>query len=103
MTVTMFIMLLTAFSTLTGLCTECIKKLLDEQNVTYASNLLASIVGLIVGICGTAVYYVIAAIPFSVVNIVCAVLMGIASAIGAMVGYDKLMQMLKQLVEKANK
>lgn len=102
MTVTMFIMLLAAFSTLTGLCTEGIKKLLDEQNVTYASNLLACIVGLIVGVCGTAAYYVIATIPFSAVNIVCMVLMGVASAVGAMVGYDKLMQMLKQLVEKDN-
>lgn len=103
MTVTMFIMLLTAFSTLTGLCTEGIKKLLDEQGVSYASNLLACIVGLIVGVCGTAAYYVIATIPFSAVNVVCMVLMGVASAVGAMVGYDKLMQMLKQLVEKANK
>lgn len=103
MTVTMFIMLLTAFSTLTGLCTQGLKKLLDEQGVAYASNLLACIVGLIVGVCGTAAYYIIDKIQFNAVNVVCMVLMGVASAVGAMVGYDKLMQMLKQLVEKTNR
>lgn len=103
MTVTMFIMLLTAFSTLTGLFTEGIKKLLNEQNISYASNLLASIVGLIIGVCGTAAYYVIDEIQFNAVNVVCMALMGVASAVGAMVGYDKLMQMIKQLVEKTNR
>ena len=100
MTVSMFVILLSAFSLIVGLLTQAIKKLLDGLGAKYSSNVVAVIVSAIVGIGGTAVYYVIAGIPFSAVNIICMLLMGIATAVGAMVGYDKVIQTIKQIVEK---
>lgn len=100
MTVSMFLILLSAFSLIVGLLTQAIKKLLDGLGAKYSSNVVAVIVSAIVGIGGTAVYYVIAGIPFSAVNIICMLLMGIATAVGAMVGYDKVIQTIKQIVEK---
>lgn len=100
MTVSMFVTLLTAFAAITGLCVEGVKKILDEIGKTYISNLLACIVGGIVGIGGTAAYYAIAGIAFTGVNIICMVLMGVSTAVGAMVGYDKLIQTIQQFRTK---
>lgn len=96
MTVAMFITLLTAFSAVTGLVVEAIKKMLDEKKVNYACNVLAFIVACIVGIGGTAVYYALASIAFTGINIICMLLMGVAVAVGSMVGYDKIIQTIKQ-------
>lgn len=96
MTVAMFITMMTGFSTLTGLFVQGIKKILDEKERKYSANLLACIVGCIVGIGGTAAYYAIGSIAFTTINVVCMVLMGVAVSLGAMVGYDKVVQMISQ-------
>lgn len=100
MNITLFVTLLTIFSTVTAFCTQVCKKVLDEAKVTYASNILAFIVACVVGIGGTAVYYVLYSIEFNAINVVCMVLMGLATAIGAMVGYDKVIQAIEQLRNK---
>lgn len=96
MTITLFLLLLTGFATLSGLCTEGIKRMTTDK-VNIASNVLALIVALIVGGVGTVVYYQLNAIPFTTNNIIYIVLMGLASGLVSMVGYDKVMQAIKQL------
>ena len=100
MTVSMFLILLTAFSLIVGLIVQALKKLLDSLNVSYSTNVVAVAASAVVGIGGTAVYYIIAGIPFSAVNIICMLLMGVATAVGAMVGYDKVIQTIKQIMSK---
>lgn len=100
MTVAIFVTLLTIFSTITGLAVEASKKLLNEKNISYSANILACIIACVVGISGTGIYYVFMAIPFNAINIICMVIMGLASAIGAMVGYDKVIQTIGQLTSK---
>ena len=97
MTISLFITLLTIFSTITGVLTEATKKLLDEYKKSYSSNVIAFVCACIVGIGGTAIYYQFNSIPFTINNIICMVLMGITSSIGAMVGYDKIIQTIKQI------
>ena len=97
MSVSLFVTLLTIFSTVTGVATEAVKKLLNENNVKYATNSLAFIIACIVGISGTAIYYVLYSVAFTPINIVFMFLMGIATSMGAMVGYDKVIQTVKQL------
>lgn len=46
---------------------------------------------------GTLVYYQLYGIAFDVNNIICAVLLGILSGIGAMVGFDKVKQFIGQI------
>ena len=95
MTTSTFLFLLTAFSTITGLVVECIKKLVtDKANISW--NITALIVALIVGGCGCTVYYQLNGIPFTTNNIIYAALMGLASAIVSMVGFDKFTQSLRQ-------
>lgn len=94
MTVEIFLTLIIFFSTATSLITEAIKKFLDD-NVSY--NLLVLLVALIVGCAGTAIYYLANGIPYTAINITYLILMGIANWIGAMVGYDKIKQLISQI------
>lgn len=94
MTVELFLALLVFYSTATSLATEALKKLTKDK-VPY--NLLVLIVALIVG-CGlTSVYYIAMDIPWTSINIIYLVLMGITNWIGAMVGYDKVKQLIGQI------
>lgn len=100
MTVIMFLMLLSAFSVLTSLIVEGIKKLAsDKANLSY--NLIALITALIVGGVGTGIYYQLNGIPFTTNNIIYMVLMGLASGLCAEVGFDKVRQMVEQLTGKS--
>lgn len=97
MNITLFTALLVAFAAVTSLCAEAAKKLLDELGVQYASNILVTALSLIIGTVGTGIYYILFSVEFNLINIVCMPLMGLATAIGAMVGYDKVIQTIKQL------
>ena len=99
MTTTTFLMLLSAFSVLSGLVTEGIKKLIsDKANMSY--NIIALVVALVIGGAGSAVYYQLNAIPFNLDNIIYLVLMGLASGLCSMVGFDKIKQAIEQIVGK---
>lgn len=99
MTTTMFLILLSGFSVISGLVTEGIKNIVtDEANLSY--NIVALITAFIVGGGGTAVYYQLNTIPFTVNNIIYIVLMGLASGLVSMVGFDKVKQALEQLAYK---
>ena len=96
MTTTTFLMLLSAFTVLSGLTTEGIKNLIrDKSNMSY--NIIALIVSLIVGGVGCAIYYQLNAIPFDVNNVIYMILMGLASGLCSMVSYDKLKQCIEQI------
>ena len=99
MTITTFLMLLSSFSVLSGLVTEGIKKLIsDKANMSY--NVIALVVALVIGGAGSAVYYQLNAIPFNLDNIIYLVLMGLASGLCSMVGFDKIKQAVEQIVGK---
>lgn len=96
MTTTIFLMLLSSFSVLSGLVTEGIKKLIsDKANMSY--NIIALVVALVIGGVGSAVYYQLNAIPFNLDNIIYLVLMGLASGLCSMVGFDKIKQAVEQI------
>ena len=81
----------------TSLLTEGIKKFLNEQKVTYASNVLVLVVAVIVGCGTTALYYVNYQISLTALNVVYLALMGIANWLGATLGYDKVRQTITQI------
>lgn len=99
MNTTMFLILLSAFSVISSLITECIKNLANDR-VNLSCNIVALTTALIVGGGGTAVYYQLNAIPFSANNIIYMVLMGLASGLVSMVGFDKVKQAIEQIAGK---
>ena len=99
MNVTTFLILLSAFSVLSGLVTEAVKKVVnDKANLSY--NIVALVVALIIGGVGCAIYYQLNAIVFTTNNVIYMILMGVASGLTATVGYDKVKQAIEQVVGK---
>lgn len=94
---TLFVTLLGTFSTITCICTEWCKKVLDNKGARYSSNVLAFIIACIVGCLGMSFYYVLNSIEFNIVNIVYMIAMGVATAAASMVGRDKVVQTIEQL------
>jgi hypothetical protein len=92
---------LLAVSLLTNLTVEGIKKLLDGTNAKYSSNILAAILSTILSGAVCVIYLVMNDIGFSVkIGVEIAVLMYLGFLVST-VGYDKVIQTLKQL--QANK
>ena len=92
---------LLAVSLRTNLTVEGIKKLLDGTNAKYSSNILAAILSTILSGAVCAIYLIMNDIGFSVkIGVEIVVLMYLGFLVST-VGYDKVMQTLKQL--QANK
>ena len=97
MTLTLFMALLVILAVCVSLITEAVKKFLDDAGIKYSANIVVLIVAVIVGAGGTALMYLFMGIAFTPPNIVGMVLMAVAVWVGAMVGYDKVIQMIEQL------
>ena len=94
-----FLMLLFTFSVISGLFTESVKKLMnDKTNFSY--NLVALCIALVVGIVGTWIYYQLNNIVLNTNNVIYMALLGLASGICSMLGYDKVKQTIIQITNK---
>lgn len=84
-------------SLLTNLTVEGVKKLLNESGKNYSSNALAAILSIVLS-CGVCIVYLIMNdISFSMkIGVEIAVLMYLGFLVST-VGYDKVLQMLKQI------
>ena len=79
--------------------TEGIKKIVnDKANISY--NITALIVALIIGGIGCGLYYQLNEIAFTVNNIIYMILMGFASGLVSMLGFDKVKQAIIQITGK---
>lgn len=99
MTIELFLILLSAFAIVTSLFTEGIKHILDSLKVNYASNVVVLIVSIIVGGVGTVLFYLFNDIAWTTINIISIFLMCAANWLGSMIGYDKIMQAIEQIMK----
>lgn len=83
-------------SVITGLVTEAIKKIFMEYKITYHANTLAGIVAVILSLAIGIGYVVITGIGFNVQTVVYLVILVFISWLCSMVGYDKVIQTIKQ-------
>lgn len=103
MTISFMTSALLAVSLLTNLTVEGVKKLLNESNVKYSSNVLAAIFSTILSGAVCAIYLIMNDVAFSVkVGVEIAVIMYLGFLIST-VGYDKVIQMLKQVKDTKQK
>lgn len=91
-----FLLGLLIVSTLTGLVTEAVKKILTEFEATYRTNtltgIIATVLSAVVGIC----YVIVTGIAFTAPIIIYIVALVFLSWLCAMVGYDKVVQAVSQ-------
>lgn len=92
-----FLFGLMAVSTLTGLTTEAVKKILTERKVNYYANTLTGIVAVILSVIAGVCYFAATGTGFTAQAIVYIVAMTFASWLCAMVGYDKVVQIITQV------
>lgn len=91
-----FLLGLLVISTLTGLVTEAIKKLLSDYNKTYHANTLAGLTALVLSVAIGVGYVLLMNIGFTTQTIICLIALVFMSWLCAMVGYDKVMQAISQ-------
>ena len=79
-------------STLTGLVTEAVKKILKEYNRSYRANTLAGIVATILSMAIGVGYIIATNSGFTAQIIICFIAQVFLSWLCAMVGYDKVVE-----------
>ena len=84
-------------SVITNLTVEGIKKLLDGTNKKYSSNVLAAILSVLIACAVCVIYLIMTDTALTLkIGVEVAVLMYLGFLIST-VGYDKVMQMIKQI------
>lgn len=96
MTFEIFLIGLLIVSTLTGLCTEAIKKWMQERKLTYYANALAGYVAVGLSVFITVAYVIFTETAFNTKMAVLMLALMFLSWISAMVGYDKVVQAITQ-------
>ena len=86
-------------SVLTTLTVEGIKKLLNGVNVKYSSNILAAILSVIISCAISVIYVVMTDTVFTLKIGVEVVILMYLGFLTSTVGYDKVVQMIKQIQE----
>ena len=84
-----------------GLVTEAVKKILDDLNKTYRSNILAGVVSLVVSSAACVGYVLHVGGTFTIPLIVEIIAFVFISWLCAMVGYDKVIQTITQFKTNA--
>lgn len=88
---------LLAVSLFTNLTVEGIKKLLNGTTAKYSSNILAAVVSALIAIAVSVVYMIMGDISFTVKIGVEIVVLVYLSFLTSTVGYDKIIQAIKQI------
>lgn len=84
-------------SVITNLTVEGIKKLLDRTKVKYSSNVLAAVLSVLIACAVSVIYLIMTDTVFTMkIGVEIVVLMYLGFLIST-VGYDKVIQMLKQI------
>ena len=84
-------------SLLTNLTVEAIKKLLDSTNKTYSSNILAAVLSMVISSAVCVIYLIMNDVVFSLkIGVEVVVLMYLGFLVST-VGYDKVVQTIKQI------
>lgn len=94
---------LLCISVVTGLTTEAIKKILDGTKIKYSSNVLAIIVSMVISIATSVVYVILNNMAFNRSVIFQMIVLVFLSFLVATLGYDKVIQTIKQFLSAKNK
>lgn len=91
-----FLLGLLIVSAFTSLVTEAVKKLMQEHKATCGANTLVAIVSAVLSTALGIGYVLVSGIAFTVQVIVCMIALIFLSWLCAMVGYDKVIQIITQ-------
>lgn len=93
---------LLGISIVTGLVVEALKRILDKTKIKYSSNVLAAIVSVVIALVASIIYAVLTEVPFSAKLVVEVLILMFLSFLVATIGYDKVIQTIKQFPSRKN-
>ena len=96
----LFMTFLCVVSVLTSLFTEAVKKVLEEKKKSYSTNLLVGIVAFIIAVIVAVGYCLFFSVTINIQVVIFFIMLAVFSWLCAMIGYDKVIQTLKQLLVK---
>lgn len=88
---------LALISVLTSLTVEAIKKILNERNVKYSSNLLAAMVAVVLTMASAIGYVIYNSLTVTPKVVVVIIAMMFLSFLGSTVSFDKVKQLFLQI------
>ena len=88
---------LAIIAALTSLTVEAIKKILNEKEIKYSSNLLAMIVAIVLTVAICIGYILYMGIPVTIQVVVIMIAMVYLSFLSATLGFDKIKQLKDQI------
>lgn len=88
---------LAIIAALTTLTVQGIKKILDEKDMAYSSNLLAVIVSAVLTVAMCVGYVLYSGIPFTIQTVIIMIALVFLSFLSATVGYDKVKMLFEQI------
>lgn len=103
MTITFFVTFLTLGAAASALLTQAIKTAYANAGKDYSANVIALINAVVIGGLGLAAAYILLGVEWTINNIICLIIMVVAVWIGSMIGYDKVVQMAKQVAQSNSK
>lgn len=92
-----FLIGLMIISTITSLVTEGVKKILKEHNKNYNANTLVAIIATVLSAAVGVGYIIFTGTTFTAQVIICIIALVFASWLCAMVGYDKVIEVIQKL------
>lgn len=95
-----FLLGLLIVSVLTGLFTEAVKEWLNERGMKYYANALAGYISVILSVMLATGYVIMTETAFNAKMAVYLIALMLLSWLGAMVGYDKVIQAISQFKGK---
>lgn len=97
MNMTFLMAALVGISVFTSLTTQALKKILDEVGIKYSSNIMAVVVAIVLTIATSACYLVYTGTALTAQVVVEVVALTFLAFLVATVGYDKVVQAIKQI------
>ena len=95
---------LLTISLLTNFTVEAIKKFLNKTEQKYSSNFLAAIISVITALAVSIIYIIVNGVQFNLIVGIQIVVLMYLSFLTCTIGYDKVIQMVKQIsVAKSDK
>lgn len=92
-----FLIGLMVVSTLTGITTEAVKRMLLALKINYQANVLSGIIAVVLSAGVGVGYILITGAIFTAQNIISVIALAFMSWLSAMVGYDKVIQVIDQI------
>lgn len=97
MSISVFVTVFLIEAALATFLTQAVKQFYTNAGKKYSANMIALVDAVVLGLLVTSCFFILNGIQFSLNNIICMIALVALNWFGSMLGYDKIIQFLKQI------